>query len=298
MHYLWQNNFNLLTQKSRYMKKTVQNLLIGNLWLINKLKNDVTYTTDNTQNKINYHNHITKLSTLENSKLTTIENLPATSNVELKIQQKSVKNISSQTTNVKEKESSIQIFTSWTELSHSVISCENCTLCNGRTNTVLERGSGAAKWMFIGEGPGEHEDLQGKPFVGASGQLLDKMIKAMQLNPDTDVYIANVIKCRPPHNRNPTKVEIEACSNYLFSQIELLAPNIIITLGRFAAQTILNTETAIGKLRNTIHIYNKIPVIVTYHPSYLLRTPSAKKEAWSDLQLAIKTFQQNLNKNL
>lgn len=179
---------------------------------------------------------------------------------------------------------------SWQELVHEISNCDKCKLCHGRTNIVIERGNRDAAWMFIGEGPGEQEDLQGKPFVGASGQLLDKMIAAMKLDVANDIYIANVVKCRPPHNRNPEAEEISACSDYLMNQIRLVNPRIIITLGRFAAQTLLNTDLAIGKLRKQVQYYRQIPVIVTYHPSYLLRTPSAKKDAWEDLQLAMQTF--------
>lgn len=178
----------------------------------------------------------------------------------------------------------------WQELEHQIINCQKCKLCYGRKNVVIDRGQRSARWMFIGEGPGEQEDIQGKPFVGASGQLLDKMIAAMQLSPENDVYIANVVKCRPPNNRNPNEEEITACSNYLFSQIAMVKPNIIITLGRFAIQTLLKTTLAVGKLRSKVNYYQDIPVIATYHPSYLLRTPEAKKDAWNDLQLAMKTF--------
>lgn len=178
----------------------------------------------------------------------------------------------------------------WQELEHQIINCQKCKLCYGRKNVVIDRGQRSARWMFIGEGPGEQEDIQGKPFVGASGQLLDKMIAAMQLSPENDVYIANVVKCRPPNNRNPNEEEITACSNYLFSQIAMVKPNIIITLGRFAIQTLLKTTLAVGKLRGKVNYYQDIPVIATYHPSYLLRTPEAKKDAWNDLQLAMKTF--------
>lgn len=179
----------------------------------------------------------------------------------------------------------------WVALVNNIQICENCKLSSGRTHVVIERGARNAKWMFIGEGPGEQEDLQGKPFVGASGQLLDKMIAAMNLDIEKDVYIANVIKCRPPRNRNPELDEIAACNTFLQKQIEFVKPQIIITLGRFAAQTLLNSELAVGKLRGTVNYYANIPLIVTYHPSYLLRTPEAKKDAWSDLQLAMRTFE-------
>lgn len=180
----------------------------------------------------------------------------------------------------------------WEQLAHKVSICENCKLCENRTQTVLERGNRNAKWMFIGEGPGEQEDLQGRPFVGASGQLLDKMIAAMKLNTENDVYIANVIKCRPPRNRNPEPEEISSCKNYLLQQINLVKPQMIITLGRYAVQTLLDTELAVGKLRGKVHHYQDIPLIATYHPSYLLRTPSAKKDAWDDLQLAMRSYTQ------
>lgn len=175
----------------------------------------------------------------------------------------------------------------WDQLLDKVNNCTLCSLCDGRKNVVIERGSRTAKWMFIGEGPGEEEDIQGKPFVGKSGQLLDKMIAAMQLDKDKDVYVCNVVKCRPPYNRNPEPQEIASCKNYLLSQIELVKPQIIIALGRFASQTLLESNLAIGKLRNQVHKFNAIPLIVTHHPAYLLRNPGAKKEAWADLQLAM-----------
>lgn len=183
-----------------------------------------------------------------------------------------------------------ELINDWNTLVSSVTNCAKCALCHSRQNVVIERGSRLAKWMFIGEGPGEQEDIQGKPFVGASGQLLQKMIGAMQLDPENDVYICNVVKCRPPSNRNPNPEEINQCKNYVFSQIQLVNPQIIVTLGRFAYQTLLNTEVALGKLRLKQHNYQQTPVIVTYHPAYLLRNPSAKKDAWADLQLAMQVF--------
>ena len=168
-----------------------------------------------------------------------------------------------------------------------VNNCTLCSLCDGRKNVVFERGSRKAEWMFVGEGPGEEEDAQGYPFVGKSGQLLDKMILAMKLDKDHDVYVCNVVKCRPPYNRNPEIDEITACKNYLLSQIELVKPKKIIALGRFASQTLLDSNLAIGKLRNKVHCFKEIPLIVTYHPAYLLRNPGAKKDAWNDLKLAM-----------
>jgi DNA polymerase len=184
----------------------------------------------------------------------------------------------------------VRLIDNWDTLVDSINNCAKCKLCHSRQNVVIERGSRHARWMFVGEGPGEQEDIQGKPFVGASGQLLQKMIAAMQLDPDQDVYICNVVKCRPPANRNPEIEEIELCQNYLFSQIELIKPDIIITLGRFAHQTLLKTNEAVGRLRLKQHYYQKIPLVVTYHPAYLLRNPSAKKDAWADLQLAMQIY--------
>ncbi len=183
-----------------------------------------------------------------------------------------------------------ELIKNWDVLLDRVNNCSKCNLCHARKNVVIERGNREAKWMFVGEGPGEQEDIAGLPFVGASGQLLDKMIAAMKLDKDKDVYICNVVKCRPPYNRNPELDEINSCKNYLLSQIANVRPQIIIALGRFASQTLLDSSLAIGKLRNKRHLFQDIPLIVTYHPSYLLRNPSAKKEAWDDLQLAMQIF--------
>lgn len=201
------------------------------------------------------------------------------------------------TPEIKEHKAATDLIDNWDTLVNSITNCTKCDLCHARKNVVIERGSRTARWMFVGEGPGEQEDLQGKPFVGASGQLLQKMIGAMKLNPETDIYICNVVKCRPPSNRNPEAKEIELCKNYLFSQIELVKPQIIITLGRFAHQTLLNTNEALGRLRLKQHYYKKIPLIVTYHPAYLLRNPSAKKDAWADLQMAMQVVQEITNEN-
>lgn len=202
--------------------------------------------------------------------------------------------------NTLEEKANIQVQDSlidnWEELNDKITNCNKCDLCYGRKNVVIERGNKLAKCMFIGEGPGAEEDKQGTPFVGVSGQLLDKMIAAMKLSSESDVYICNVVKCRPPYNRNPENVEINSCQNYLFSQINLIKPKIIITLGRFASQTLLNTDLATIKLRGKVYKFDNIPVIVTYHPAYLLRNPDAKKDAWLDLQLAMKTIE-NHNAN-
>jgi DNA polymerase len=190
---------------------------------------------------------------------------------------------------------SLQPLKSWDKLVDEVSSCNKCGLAQGRTNVVIERGNRNAQWMFIGEAPGANEDLQGLPFVGVSGELLNKMISAMGLNPQHDVYICNVVKCRPPANRNPDTSEIQSCNNYLLSQIDLVKPKVIITLGRFAIQTILNTQEAVNKLRGKVYNYHDTMVVATFHPSYLLRNPAAKKDAWDDLQLAMKAFKANEN---
>lgn len=180
--------------------------------------------------------------------------------------------------------------TTWQELEQAIKSCDKCQLCNGRTHVVIDKCNRNAKWMFIGEAPDENEDRDGLPFVGEIGELLNKMIAAMNLDVAQDVYITNIIKCRPPKNRNPEESEIQQCYLYLKQQIELMKPDIIVTLGKFSSQTLLNSNIAISKLRNQVHEYNGIPLIATFHPSYLLRAPENKKLAWDDLQLAMQTL--------
>lgn len=172
-------------------------------------------------------------------------------------------------------------------LEKKIAGCIRCKLSEGRTNIVFGEGSPKAQLMFVGEAPGHDEDLQAKPFVGRSGQLLTKMINAMGLGRE-DVYIANVAKCRPPNNRNPQEDEIAACSPFLRAQIELINPKIIVALGKFAAQTLLQTETRITDLRGKVHTYHGRDFIATYHPAYLLRNPGQKKEVWKDLQVVMK----------
>ena len=172
-----------------------------------------------------------------------------------------------------------------------VVQCTACGLCNGRRHAVFGTGAQPARWMVVGEAPGEQEDRQGLPFVGRSGQLLDAMLASVGMSREKDVFIANVIKCRPPGNRNPKPEEIAACSPYLMRQIELLKPERILVLGRFAAQTLLGTDATIGSLRGRRHTLaapdgREIPVVVSYHPAYLLRSPGEKARAWQDLRLA------------
>jgi uracil-DNA glycosylase family 4 len=161
--------------------------------------------------------------------------------------------------------------------------CRRCKLCSTRTNIVFGSGTPKAELVFVGEGPGADEDVQGLPFVGKAGQLLTKIIEAIQLKRD-QVYICNVVKCRPPGNRFPEEDEIAACSPFLFRQLESIRPKVICCLGAAAAQTILRTKASIGKLRGRFHEYRGIKVIPTYHPSYLLRNPEAKRDVWEDMK--------------
>jgi len=162
--------------------------------------------------------------------------------------------------------------------------CRRCKLCEGRTQVVFGIGNPRARLMFVGEGPGRDEDLQGEPFVGRAGQLLTDMIeKGMGLK-RSDVYIANVVKCRPPNNRDPEPDEIAACAPFLRRQVALVRPEVIVGLGKFAVQTLLQTQTAISKLRGRWHVFEGTPLMPTFHPSYLLRSPGEKRVAWEDLK--------------
>ena len=188
----------------------------------------------------------------------------------------------------------------WTQLQQAVAECQSCTLCQQRHHTVFGTGApdpspGQAPqvdWMIVGEAPGEQEDLRGEPFVGNAGQLLDSMLKAIGLDRGHRVYIANVIKCRPPGNRNPEPAEVAQCEPFLRRQVALLQPKIILAMGRFAVQSLLGTTEPIGKLRGRLYDYQGVPVVVTYHPAYLLRNPADKAKAWADLVLALQTVQQ------
>jgi uracil-DNA glycosylase family 4 len=182
----------------------------------------------------------------------------------------------------------------WSALRDVVASCQACGLCQGRTQTVFGVGDEQADWMIVGEAPGENEDLQGEPFVGAAGQLLDNMLKAVGRSRTgkgaEGAYIANVLKCRPPANRNPQPDEVAQCEPYLARQVALVKPQVIVAMGRFAVQALLKTNEPIGRLRGQVHHYEGVPVIVTYHPAYLLRTPADKGKAWADLCLAMAQF--------
>ena len=178
----------------------------------------------------------------------------------------------------------------WTALKGAVKACTACGLRAGCTQTVFGVGYERAKWLVIGEAPGADEDKQGEPFVGRAGQLLNSMIAAMGMKRE-QVYIANVLKCRPPGNRDPKPEEAELCRPFLERQIALIQPQIILAVGRIAAQNLLHTDTTIGRLRGTVHRLGELPVVVTYHPAYLLRSPSEKRKAWADLKLAMRTAQ-------
>jgi uracil-DNA glycosylase family 4 len=182
----------------------------------------------------------------------------------------------------------------WDELEARVSACERCRLCEKRTNTVFGVGDRAADWMLIGEAPGENEDKLGEPFVGQAGKLLDSMLRALSLARGDNVYIANVVKCRPPGNRNPEPDEVARCEPYLQRQVALLKPKLIVALGRVAAQNLLKTDASISTLRGRVHRYEDVPVIVTYHPAYLLRSLPDKAKAWVDLCLAHDTYRQAL----
>jgi uracil-DNA glycosylase len=176
------------------------------------------------------------------------------------------------------------------ELTRAVAACVACDLCKTRTNTVFGVGDERAQWLVVGEAPGAEEDARGEPFVGQAGRLLDSMLAAIGLRRGANVYIANVLKCRPPGNRNPEPYEVAQCSPHLVRQIELLQPRLILAMGRAAAQTLLNTEASIANLRGKLFRYQGVTTIVTYHPAYLLRNLPDKAKAWEDLCFARATM--------
>jgi DNA polymerase len=178
----------------------------------------------------------------------------------------------------------------WTALKAAVAQCVACALHVGRNKTVFGVGDEQADWMFIGEGPGADEDRQGDPFVGQAGKLLDSMLAAIRLKRGANVYIANVVKCRPPGNRNPERDEASKCEPFLQRQIELIKPKLIIALGRVAALNLLSREASIASLRGRVLAYRGTPLIVTYHPAYLLRNLTDKAKAWEDLCFAVETM--------
>ncbi len=182
----------------------------------------------------------------------------------------------------------------WPALQSTAAACQACDLCGQRKQSVFGAGDVQADWMVIGDPPGEEEDQQGEPFAGQAGQLLDNMLKAVGLARKAQgaggVYITSAVKCRPP-GRNPTPQELSTCAPYLARQVALVQPKVIVVMGRFAVQSVLQTSEPLGKLRGQLHTYQGVPVVATYHPSSLLRTPADKAKAWVDLLLALKTTQ-------
>lgn len=175
----------------------------------------------------------------------------------------------------------------WDELRRCVADCTRCALSRSRTQTVFGVGDENANWMIIGEAPGAEEDRRGEPFVGRAGQMLNEMLRAVGLSRES-VFIANVLKCRPPNNRDPEAGEAAACRQYLERQIELVQPQVILAVGKIAAQTLLQSDEPVGRMRGRQHDLNGVPLVVTYHPAYLLRSPSQKRKVWQDLCLAQK----------
>ncbi len=177
------------------------------------------------------------------------------------------------------------------QIEREALACTACRLSSGRTKVVFGVGAADARLMFIGEGPGRDEDLQGEPFVGRAGRLLDRIIDAMGLRRE-QVYIANTVKCRPPDNRNPEPDELAACRHFLMRQIAVVRPTVIVLLGRVAAQALLDTRAPLGKLRGRFHDWHGIDVMCTYHPAYLLRNPADKRKTWEDIQLVMRRLQE------
>ena len=178
----------------------------------------------------------------------------------------------------------------WIALKKAVPACTACGLHKGRAQTVFGVGDEQADWMLVGEAPGAEEDRLGEPFVGQAGRLLDSMLAALGMKRGENVYIANVLKCRPPGNRNPEPEEVARCMPHLVEQIALIEPKLIVAMGRFAAQTLLDTDATIASLRGRVHRYAGVPLVVTYHPAYLLRNLPDKSKAWEDLLFARKTL--------
>lgn len=182
------------------------------------------------------------------------------------------------------------------ELENEVLECRKCPLYERKKHYVFGEGSPDASLMFVGEAPGYYEDVEGKPFIGKAGQLLTKIIEAMGLKRE-DVYIGNILKCRPPKNRNPQEAEIEACFPYLNKQIEIIKPEVICALGKFAAQTLARTNISISNLRGKLFYYRGIKVVPTFHPSYLLRNSKGKRQTWEDMKYILKILGREIEKN-
>ena len=192
---------------------------------------------------------------------------------------------------------SMQQVRTWTILQEGVESCAACELSATRSHVVFGSGPQSAAWMLVGEAPGEQEDAQGLPFVGPAGQLLDQMLASIGVDRPREVFITNVLKCRPPGNRDPHPPEVAQCEPFLREQIESVQPRLILALGRFAAQTLLGSDASLSSMRGRVHAYRSgqrdIPLVVTYHPAYLLRSQTEKRRAWEDLKLARRTLSQS-----
>lgn len=188
-------------------------------------------------------------------------------------------------------EPSIAPASGWDELKAQVKDCTACKLRAGCTQTVFGVGDENADWLFVGEGPGADEDERGEPFVGQAGKLLDNMLASIKLKRGDNVYIANIVKCRPPNNRAPEADEVATCLPYLKQQIALIKPKLIVALGKTAATSLLGKEATLGSMRGAFHDFEGIPLLVTYHPAYLLRSPAEKAKAWEDLCMAVKRMQ-------
>ena len=182
----------------------------------------------------------------------------------------------------------------WPQLKEAVRNCTECRLRAGCTQTVFGVGDEKAGWLFVGEGPGADEDALGEPFVGQAGKLLDNMLTAIKLKRGDGVYIANIVKCRPPDNRTPAADEIAQCLPYLHRQIELIQPKMIVALGKVASNALLGKDATLASLRGKLHDFRGIPLVVTYHPAYLLRTPSEKAKTWQDLCFAVKAMENKI----
>jgi len=189
---------------------------------------------------------------------------------------------------IRHEEKCIAPASGWDELKAQVKDCTACKLRAGCTQTVFGVGDENADWLFVGEGPGADEDERGEPFVGQAGKLLDNMLASIKLKRGTNVYIANIVKCRPPNNRAPEPNEVATCLPYLKQQIALIKPKLIVALGKTAATSLLGKEATLGSMRGTLHHFDGTPLLVTYHPAYLLRSPAEKAKAWQDLCMAVK----------
>lgn len=217
---------------------------------------------------------------------------PRKQNQELESQSSEVRNLISSPDPAKDSQQRQEIHQmNWDQLRLAVSQCTACPLHQTRTQTVFGAGDENARWLFVGEGPGATEDATGEPFVGQAGKLLDQMLAAIKLNRGQQVYITNIVKCRPPNNRNPNANEARQCEPYLTRQIALIKPKLIVALGKVAAQNLLQREDSISSLRGKIHDYSGIPLIVTYHPASLLRSLPEKAKAWKDLCFAQSTMQ-------